>query len=226
MERIIRIEFLSEWNISSGVGDGHRADSLLVRDSNGIPVIPGRAVKGALREGAWRLSLARPDDLSAAENHFWGSRSTEDTRTDEEKHDGYSAAEGKISVSQARLAERIHDYYSSLDENQRESFLRDLVTYRAQTALDKNRQTKKGSLRNIEVGIKGLSFDAAISIDEDSLSVDWIDSYFIAVCAAVKSIGGGRSRGLGVCKCTWRTSDGKIISPAAKIALPSTFTVK
>lgn len=225
MERIIRIEFLSEWNISSGVGDGHKADSLLVRDTNSIPVIPGRAVKGALREGAWRLSFARPDDLSAAENFFWGSRSTEDNRTDEEKRNGYSANEGKISVSQARLAEGIHDYYSNLDEKLRKSFLRDLVSYRAQTALD-NRQAKKGSLRNIEVGIKGLSFDASVYINERGMSEEWIDSYFVAVCAAVKSIGGGRSRGLGVCKCTWRTSDGKIISPSTKISMPSKFTVK
>lgn len=52
MKLHIKINFLSDYMISSGMGDGFLSDSMLVRDSNGIIYIPGRAVKGALREGA------------------------------------------------------------------------------------------------------------------------------------------------------------------------------
>lgn len=45
------------------MGDGFLSDSMLVRDSNGIIYIPGRAVKGALREGATFLNKLNRSDI-------------------------------------------------------------------------------------------------------------------------------------------------------------------
>uniref|UniRef100_UPI00402ABD69 RAMP superfamily CRISPR-associated protein n=1 Tax=Succinivibrio sp. TaxID=2053619 RepID=UPI00402ABD69 len=52
MLRKIVIKFLSEWQVSSGIGDGYLADNKISRDSDGVPYIPGRAVKGARRDRA------------------------------------------------------------------------------------------------------------------------------------------------------------------------------
>ena len=62
MRSKLTVTFLSDWQISSGIGDGYLADSMLVRNDKGLPYIPGRALKGALREGAWILSKSGRKD--------------------------------------------------------------------------------------------------------------------------------------------------------------------
>lgn len=52
MRKEFILTFLSDWHIASGLGNAAIADSVLHKDINGLPCISGRAVKGALREGA------------------------------------------------------------------------------------------------------------------------------------------------------------------------------
>ena len=41
MRSKLTVTFLSDWQISSGIGDGYLADSRLVRNDKGLPYIPG-----------------------------------------------------------------------------------------------------------------------------------------------------------------------------------------
>lgn len=42
----IKIEFFSPWHCGSGLSAGADADSLVIKDTNGLPYIPGKTIKG------------------------------------------------------------------------------------------------------------------------------------------------------------------------------------
>lgn len=202
-ETEIRIEFFSDWHIGSGLGSGPVADSVLNRDIHGLPFIPGRAVKGALREGAWRLGLCRKD-LAAIVDYLWGTASLARA----------SNRPGKLAVASGRLPRDISDWLLNLDRETRSQFVGDMTMIRFQTALDQNRMVEPQSLRAIECGMPGLFFISHIVIDAPALGDEWLASYFVAVCAAVKSIGGDRARGLGNCViCPQNGKQGRIAIP-------------
>ncbi|MBD5641614.1 MAG: hypothetical protein HDQ91_04265 [Desulfovibrio sp.] len=188
-ETEIRIEFISDWHVGSGLGSGPVADSILNRDINGLPFIPGRAVKGALREGAWRLGLCRKD-LAALVNYFWGTASA--TRA--------SNQPGKLAAGSGRLPGELEDWLLAQNPVARTQYVSDMTMIRYQTALAENGMVRPQSLRAIECGIPGLFFTSQIAIDAPGLDQDWLAAYLAAVCATVKSIGADRARGLGNCR--------------------------
>lgn len=193
MNRVVAITFLTEYTVSSGLGDGHWADNRLVRDHRGLPCLPGRAVKGALREGAWRLGQCRKD-LALVETLLWGTLST---RT------SIANRQGILRVGNGQLPKPMEDLFMAVDEAEREALVRDMTVRRTQTALD-NGQVRDGTLRTIECGIPGTVFHARLEIPDgvipDCLDKSWLETYLRCVCAAVKSIGANRSRGLGRCR--------------------------
>lgn len=46
----IKIEFFSPWHCGSGLSAGADADSLVIKDTKGLPYIPGKTIKGLIRE--------------------------------------------------------------------------------------------------------------------------------------------------------------------------------
>ena len=210
MHKKLTITFLSEWQVATGIGDGHLADSMIARNAEGLPWLPGRAVKGALREGARRLGQCRKD-LAKAETLFWGEGPTEANR-----HSGI------LRVSPALLPENLAGLFKSMPVEQRGNMVRDMTCHRVQTALDTDRQVKHRSLRTLECGIPGLSFEAELQIDmPDWLTETWVQKYLVAVCAAVKSMGGNRSRGLGQCRVTLEGGDcDRVDLPPVMPAMP------
>ncbi|MDR0881276.1 MAG: RAMP superfamily CRISPR-associated protein [Candidatus Adiutrix sp.] len=203
----LKITFLSDWQVGSGLGDGHRADSCLVRDDQGLPFLPGRAVKGALREGAHRLGFCRAD-LAKAEALIFGSHC--------QTQDGAKSFNqpGRLTVSQGRLPGDIIDVILAADPGQRRLLVGDLTTIRVQTAIEKG-TAKGGSLRSLECGLAGLFFQSQLRVDDlsDLPGESWLRQYFQAVCAMVKSLGANRSRGLGRCRL-------EIDGSVANVSLP------
>ena len=211
------ITFLSDWQISSGLGDGFLADSQLCRDAAGFLYIPGRAVKGALREGAHRLGMARPD-LALCETIFFGSRS---------KGEGFNKS-GVLTVSSAYLPKDLLVALEGISSAERAQFLRDLTVLRAQTALE-NGTVKNASLRTTECGIAGTSFEGTVEFSAYLFEAsgyacpaeDWLTQYMHAVCAATKSMGSGRSRGLGTCRITLEQAGSRGVTLPAPLPEPT-----
>ena len=50
------IQFFSNWHCGSGLAAGADVDALVVKESNGLPYVPGRTLKGLLREAAVELN--------------------------------------------------------------------------------------------------------------------------------------------------------------------------
>ena len=194
MRSKLTVTFLSDWQISSGIGDGYLADSMLVRNDKGLPYIPGRALKGALREGAWILSKSGRKDLKDALDLFFGTGKDNRKDNPKENHSGITY------IRSAQLPEALTSLLPE-DRGACEGVISDLTCNRIQTALEDD-QVKDGSLRSAECGIPGLVFESELEIDSTGLKVsdEWIKQYFTAVCAAVKSMGANRSRGLGNCE--------------------------
>lgn len=61
----IAIEFFTYWHCGSGESGGSRVDALVARDAKGLPYIPGKTLKGHIREMAESL-----DDISFVESCF------------------------------------------------------------------------------------------------------------------------------------------------------------
>ena len=51
----IEIEFFTYWHCGSGSSGGSRVDALVAKDNNGLPYIPGKTIKGHIREMAESL---------------------------------------------------------------------------------------------------------------------------------------------------------------------------
>lgn len=190
MRKEYSIAFISDWHVGSGLGDGYTADAALTRDAGGLPVLGGRAVKGALREGARRLGLCR-QDLHDCEELFFGTNSAKRVRN----------TPGRIRVSAAVLPESVRRLLDAAEGQERLDLLRHMTTHRSRTALE-NGTAKKGSLRTVECGIMHMSFHGHLELDLRGLDISesWAAGYLHALCAAVKSMGGYRSRGFGRCR--------------------------
>jgi CRISPR/Cas system CSM-associated protein Csm3 (group 7 of RAMP superfamily) len=205
MNRSITIHFLSNWLLSSGLGDGSLADAVLIRDTNGIPYIPGRTLKGLLCEAARELALARPE-LSSLHKNIFGTAS----ESGQKKEIGQ---QGLIRVGRAELDPEIRDLLLSCEPAQRTIFVSDMTAIRYQTAIDRETNSSQPhSLRSLECGIAGLSFYADIILD---IKVDtgWADTWLRAVCSLVRAMGTGRNRGLGRCHIHSPEWNGKLTLP-------------
>jgi CRISPR/Cas system CMR subunit Cmr4 (Cas7 group RAMP superfamily) len=188
-----KITFNSDWHVGNGLSDGSIADAILVRDANGLPVLPGRAVKGALREAAVRLGKCRKD-LAACEQAFFGSRS---------QGEGFNQS-GCLKVSSAGLPAS----FSKLS-----NFVGDMTILRAHTRLNDEGTAEAGSLRTLECGIPGLTFKGHIELVElpqqlEAAGEVWVQQYLAALAAGVKSLGAHRTRGYGRCKMSLKLNAG------------------
>jgi len=201
MQHDILITFHSDWHIAASAGGGILADAVLVKDGHKIPYIPGRALKGALREGARLLGKCRAD-LAKCEDYYFGSNSS-----------GHEVKKtGHIEVSRGELPDEIYSLLTECEMATREDFVRDMTTVRMQTAIEKSGVVKSKSLRSIECGIPGITFKATIASYSQAGDA-WDRQYLASVCAAVKSIGAGKSRGLGQCSI-------RLVHNADKAVLP------
>ncbi len=197
----LTIRFLSDYSVGSGIGDGYHADSLIARDQDDIPYLPGRAIKGALREGAALISRYQKD-FKKIDELFFGTRS----------YDSDTNKSGIISVSSGRLSNDLRQLLLSYEGQERQEMVANLVQIRAQTALEENKQTKKGSLRGIECGVAGLEYEADISCEiPDGYDRQFTEQYLFCVCAAAKGMGYGRSRGFGEAEYTLQFEDGTVM---------------
>ena len=44
------ITFLSDWHAGSGLSSGAEADAVVIKDSNNLPYLPGKTIKGLVKD--------------------------------------------------------------------------------------------------------------------------------------------------------------------------------
>jgi CRISPR/Cas system CMR subunit Cmr4 (Cas7 group RAMP superfamily) len=120
---IYKVTFLDYWHLSSGLSAGAKLDSTVVRDQKGLPFIPGKTIKGLLKEQSQNEEFLK---------YCFGD-------------EGQNI--GKCYFSDASIESNTAK--SILDN----SLTRQLFNEIASTKIDENGIAETGSLREIEVVI-------------------------------------------------------------------------
>lgn len=169
-----KLEFFSEWHCGSGLSKGADVDALVVKDLQGLPFVPGKTIKGLLRE-----QVAMLIDLRGTEKDM--------KQQFDETFGVFKSQEGTMFCSNAELLEQ-----SRISE--------ELVTflYRSLsfTAINDDGVADNHSLRKIEAVVP-CTLEGTIGGISDGL-YDFVKDGL----ALIKRMGTHRSRGLGRCKFT------------------------
>jgi CRISPR/Cas system CSM-associated protein Csm3 (group 7 of RAMP superfamily) len=183
------VKFFSFWHVGSGLSGGAYADSLVKKDRQGLPYIPGKTLKGLLREGAESIHSLHPQWVKAefiAE--VFGQRPEEEDIEQERM-----TREARCFFSNAALSPELK---ASLLAEEEKKLLPLLYQTVASTEIDEQGVAKDQSLRLLEVTLP-LSLQGSIEDfpeGEDSRRqlehcMNW-----------VKRMGLNRNRGLGRCQ--------------------------
>lgn len=167
-----KIEIHTTWHCGSGLSRGADVDALAVKDNDGLPFIPGKTIKGLLRE-------AVEDYLTLSGNI--------------DKEQLFVQTFGTVD-------ERSVTFFGNavLAEGERKAILSDDITqymYQtiASTALDSEGIAKEHSLRKMEVVIPCTLYGTISGVPEE------MQTPIEKAMGLVKCIGVNRNRGLGRC---------------------------
>lgn len=167
------LTFFSDWHCGAGLSAGADVDALVVKDKHGLPYVPGRTIKGLLREQVELINSVQGLSKEDSVNEAFGIEGKQ---------------EGTLFVSNAQLteAERNSIVAGNLAE----------YLYRSQafTAIDDTGIAKDHSLRKLEVVVPCTLEGTIEGIPND---------LYKEVCMGLKLIkrfGTHRSRGLGRCE--------------------------
>lgn len=167
-----QIDFFSPWHCGSGLAAGAETDALVIKDKNGLPYIPGRTIKGLVRQAVEELAMLKGIGHNA------------------------SKAFGDEGASPSTL------FFSNAVLSDAEAILKDhlqsqLFSETANTAIDTNGIAKRGSLRRTETVVPCRLHGRILGIptEEDKAAI-------VESMAYIKHIGLHRNRGLGRCTFT------------------------
>lgn len=180
-----KITFFSEWHCGSGLSSGFGVGQIVIRNREGLPFIPGRTLKGLLRDAAESLT-----DLSRNDKSSW----TTFTNTVFGTREGAAEKNYFPSIcffSDGQIDKDIQQYLYNHDE-----LKKFLFRETASTAIDTNGTALKSSLRVKETVIP-------LVIKAEIINFPDIDDSFndkLSSCMKwVKRLGVNRNRGLGRC---------------------------
>ena len=171
-----KIEFFTDWNCSSGLTGNADIDIAALKDNAGFPYVPGKTVKGLLRDAAKILGIS-------SEKKIFGSEKAEDKeKIDENK-------QGTAFFSNAELEENVRKALKN-DNEKKACLFREIASTKIE---QKTGVAQDKSLRKIEVVIP-LTLFGTIECEEGD------DTQIRDCMKFIKRLGMERSRGLGRCK--------------------------
>lgn len=189
---LLEIDILELWQAGSGRGEGSFLDSVPVLDADGLPYLPGRTLKGLLRD-AVRALTSFGGCTTDMEELLFGTRGDSDR---------YTTKPGALRVGDARLPHAVREHLCEIPAEERERRARaqqkeSLFHDAFQTAIDEAAGVARNrSLRSIRLAVPML-IEAELT-ETAALS----EKQREALCAAlplIDAVGSGRARGLGRC---------------------------
>lgn len=169
------IDIRSYWHAGTGRGSGSHLDALIERDAEGLPYLPGKTVKGLLRDALRLWEYWESDNTSSLTDSLFGTTGTS----------------GLLRIGDARIPLRERTALAMRAE------LKPLLFESLfNTAIDHERGAyAKKSLRGIEVALP-MELGAEITPLRDGVPPDWCSTLRKAL-PFVRGIGACRNRGLG-----------------------------
>lgn len=179
------IKFYTDWHCGSGLAAGADVDALVVKDNNGMPFIPGKTIKGLVRDAFEEIRALQGKEVDKAFLDAFGYFENDDNEMQK----------GHMFFANAELEEK---EYKAIVSNDAACFMyRDL----ASTAIDENGIAKKYSLRKTEVVVPCTMHGAIYGVPDD-LADEIIDAMKF-----IKRLGQNRNRGLGRCTILGRKEE-------------------
>ena len=170
------IEFFSNWHCGSGLAAGADVDALVIKDKNGLPYVPGRTLKGLLREAASILS----EDKAIIKKIFGVSG-------DENGHQTGCSFFGNATLIAA-------DYQYIVEQG----LAPHLYQAFASTRINEDGIAEDNTLRKIQTVVPCKLEGEILNVPEGSIQILEDAMRFI------KRMGTGRNRGYGRCKISIR----------------------
>jgi len=172
---IYKIDLFTHWHAGSGLYGGTNANLTVIRNQAGLPFIPGKTLKGLIREGAEAINSLIPDLVT---NQFI---------------DTIFGQEDKVHsicfFSNAELSRKF-------SENVRDKQKQYLYTTIASTAIDAMGMAKDQSLRQMEVTLPLVLYGSI----EHFPNIPGYEMQLSYCLQWIKKLGHRRTRGFGRCE--------------------------
>ena len=177
MEIPYNITFHSNWHCGSGLASGAHLDALVIKDKNGMPYIPGKTLKGIIKEAVYTyISFTTKEN----DNRFKKFNI----------HFGFVGENGETHEGKAFFSNAIVNNYDNIIQN---DLCSQMFASIASTQINEYGVAEKNSLRKIEVTVPCTLTANISNIDDEFARI--IELAF----GLIKNMGTGRSRGLGRC---------------------------
>jgi len=174
-----KITLHSMWHCGSGESKGADMDALVIKDSNGLPYIPGKTIKGLIKDGM--QELAEVGELVSNEN-IWQIFGKE--------ANNYDGIIGQCFFNNATMPKVLKEYLSG----QGNAYQKYLFFKLTSTSIDgQTGVAKDHSLRSMEATVPMELVGEILDVP------DGLYSKLEQAMQMVKGLGVGRNRGLGRC---------------------------
>jgi len=198
--RYLHCQFLSYWHPGTGGGLGAWWDGR-ARSMDELPVVPGRTLKGVLRDAVDRAESLGWHSQDGIAGERWTDRLFGQAATLSR-----SSVPGNLRIGSAGLDEMTRTAIHALEQPQKVIALRGMRAGLNQTAIDDSGIAKDGSLRALEVYVP-MPLVAPIDwIGEDDAAAITVAFKVLAhSLPLVDGLGAHRTRGLGRVALTLET---------------------
>ena len=186
----VQLSFEGYWHCGGGMTRGASKDASVVRDSSGLPYMPGRTLKGVLRDAARDASLSEMVTQGEVGALFGVASAGE----------AFGSVQGGLTFSNAELPAEWGPWARSIAAGGGWiGSLAPLFTTLQATAIDERGAASEASLRAMEVVVP-MDLNASIEPRHDgsgaALPANW-KAVLRRVLPFVTHLGLGRRRGLG-----------------------------
>lgn len=187
-----KIEFHTDWHCGSGLAAGADVDALVVKDEKGMPFIPGKTIKGLVREAVEEIRGFQGKLDAEAFVKAFGFFDDK-----EQKEKGCMFFTNATLEQKKEQDEELKEYDIIVSNNAARFMYRDI----ASTAIDDNGIAKGHSLRKMQVVVPCTLHGEILNVP-DEMADEIIQSF-----GFIKRMGQNRNRGLGRCTITGRKED-------------------
>ena len=188
----LKIEIRSDWHPGTGRGSGFHLDAVTYEGPDGLPRLPGRTLKGLLRDALYRAEAwGWPDVPAGSTKALFGARTDQDRET----------TAGLLRVADATLPTEVAAY---LTTEEGKALIPGLYRDRFSTAIDPKTGVAAGrSLRGMRVVVPLTLFAPVAEIPGVAPVPDWRKRLGAAL-PLIDAVGAKRTRGLGRAVLTWK----------------------
>ena len=193
----LTFDIRSYWHAGSGRGGGAALTNMVHKDPDGLPNLPGRSVKGLVRDAMYRAEVWGHITKGRTEAIF-GLNTL--AKPEERQLTRHQSVPGCLAFGNAELPEALRRHLKFLackDKGQRKELAPYFYTGLHATAINEKGTAREGSLRGYEVTIP-LVLTAPIHVLDECFCDAWFDD--LRRCLPlIRGLGMGRNRGLGRC---------------------------